>query len=185
MKDEKIIELFFSRDENAIKETEEKYTTLCHYVAKNYLTVREDREECINDAMLALWNSIPPAKPKSLSAFLSTTVRRIAISKSRANNAWKRGGHVHIVSDEFLSMISDETDLASQFEARRAGEIMNRCLGKLSKDDRRIFVMRYWLSMSYDQIRTQTGFGESKIKMSLSRTRAKLADELKKEGITV
>jgi RNA polymerase sigma-70 factor (ECF subfamily) len=62
---------------------------------------------------------------------------------------------------------------------------MNRCLGKLSKDDRRIFVMRYWLSMSYDQIRTQTGFGESKIKMSLSRTRAKLADELKKEGITV
>ena len=85
----------------------------------------------------------------------------------------------------FLSMIPDETDLASQFEARRAGEIMNRCLGKLSKDDRRIFVMRYWLSMSYDQIRTQTGFGESKIKMSLSRTRAKLADELKKEGITV
>ena len=70
MNDEKIIELFFARDENAIKETEEKYTTLCHYVAKNYLTVREDREECINDAMLALWNSIPPAKPKSLSAFL-------------------------------------------------------------------------------------------------------------------
>ena len=185
MNDEKIIELFFARDENAIKETEEKYTTLCHYVAKNYLSLREDREECINDAMLALWNSIPPAKPKSLSAFLSTTVRRIAISKSRAGNAWKRGGHVHIVSDEFLSMIPDETDLASQFEARRAGEIMNRCLGKLSKDDRRIFVMRYWLSMSYDQIRTQTGFGESKIKMSLSRTRSKLADELKKEGITV
>ena len=185
MNDEKIIELFFARDENAIKETEDKYTTLCHYVAKSYLTVREDREECINDAMLALWNSIPPAKPKSLSAFLSSTVRHLAISKSRAANAWKRGGHVHIVSDEFLSMIPDGTDLASQFEARRAGEVMNRCLGRLSKDDRRIFVMRYWLSLSYDQIRTQTGFGESKIKMSLSRTREKLADELKKEGITV
>ena len=185
MKDEKIIELFLLRDGRALEEIDKKYGDLIYYIASNFLALREDREECINDAMLALWNSIPPAKPKSLSAFLSTTVRHIAISKSRAGNAWKRGGHVHIVSDEFLSMISDETDLASQFEARRAGEIMNRCLGKLSKDDRRIFVMRYWLSMSYDQIRTQTGFGESKIKMSLSRTRAKLADELKKEGITV
>mgnify|MGYP002519447649 CR=1 FL=1 len=185
MKDEKIIELFLLRDGRALEEVDKKYGDLIYYIASNFLALREDREECINDAMLALWNSIPPAKPKSLSAFLSSTVRHIAISKSRAGNAWKRGGHVHIVSDEFLSMIPDETDLASQFEARRAGEIMNRCLGKLSKDDRRIFVMRYWLSMSYDQIRTQTGFGESKIKMSLSRTRAKLADELKKEGITV
>ncbi|MBR4033258.1 MAG: sigma-70 family RNA polymerase sigma factor [Clostridia bacterium] len=185
MNDEKIIDLFFARDENAIKATEEKYTTLCHYVAKNYLSSREDREECLNDALLALWNAIPPAKPKSLSAFLSATVRRIAISKSRASNAWKRGGHVHIVSDEFLSTIADGTDLAEEFEARRAGEIMNRCIGKLSKDDRRIFVMRYWLSMSYEQIRTQTGFGESKIKMSLLRTRAKLAEELRREGFTV
>ena len=92
---------------------------------------------------------------------------------------------MHIVSDEFLSTIADGTDLAEEFEARRAGEIMNRCIGKLSKDDRRIFVMRYWLSMSYEQIRTQTGFGESKIKMSLLRTRAKLAEELRREGFTV
>lgn len=185
MKDERIIELFWERDENAIKATEEKYGGLCHYVAKNYLSLREDREECINDAMLALWNSIPPAKPRSLSAFLSAAVRRIAISKTRANNAWKRGGQVQIVREEFLSMVEDGTDLAAGYEAKRVGEIINAFLGKISKDDRRIFVMRYWLDMSYAQIREQTGFGESKIKMSLHRTREKLAAELGKEGITV
>ena len=185
MKDEKIIELFWQRDETAIKETEEKYGGLCHYVAKNYLSLREDREECINDAMLALWNAIPPAKPKSLSAFLSAAVRRIAISRTRASNAWKRGGQVQIVSDEFLSTLDDGIDLAAGYEARRAGEIINAFLGRISKDDRRIFVMRYWLGMSYQQIGEQTGFGESKIKMSLHRTREKLAAELEKEGITV
>lgn len=185
MKDERIIELFFERDENAIKETEEKYGALCHYVARNFLSLREDREECINDAMLALWNSIPPAKPKSLSAFLSAAVRRIAISKTRASNAWKRGGQVQIVTDEFLSTVDDGTDLAADYEARRAAGIINDFLGKIRTDDRKIFVMRYYIGMSYAQIREQTGFGESKIKMSLHRTREKLAEVLGKEGITV
>ena len=82
MKDEQIIELFWARDENAIKETEIKYNDLCHYVAKNFLAIHEDREECINDSMLALWNSIPPKRPKSLRAYLTSIVRNIAISRA-------------------------------------------------------------------------------------------------------
>ena len=66
MKDEKIIELFFARDEEAIKETEKKYGALCHHIAENFLCMHEDREECVNDAMLELWNSIPPAHPDDL-----------------------------------------------------------------------------------------------------------------------
>lgn len=185
MKDERIIELLFERDESALKEVESKYGGLCHYVAGNFLALHEDREECVNDTLLALWNSIPPAKPKSLTAFISTAVRRIAISKSRANNAWKRGGQINIVGEEFLNMMADDCDLAAGYEARRAGEVINNFLGKISRDDRRIFVLRYWLGMSYAQIRTQTGFGESKIKMSLSRTREKLAAELRREGVTL
>ena len=92
MEDEKIVELFWARDEDAIKETELKYNDLCHYIAKNFLALREDREECVNDALLALWNSIPPERPKSLRAYLSSIVRNIAISRTRASNAWKRGG---------------------------------------------------------------------------------------------
>ncbi|MBR4034448.1 MAG: sigma-70 family RNA polymerase sigma factor [Clostridia bacterium] len=185
MEDERIVELFWARDEDAIKETELKYNDLCHYIAKNFLALREDREECVNDALLALWNSIPPERPKSLRAYLSSIVRNIAISRTRASNAWKRGGQVQIVNEEFLSTVDDGTDLASYYESRRAGEVINKLLRKISRDDRRIFVMRYWFDLSYAQIASHTGFGESKIKNSLSRTRRKLAEELGKEGITL
>ena len=185
MKDERIIELFFARSEDALRETELKYRNLCLYVASNFLVSREDREETLNDSLLALWNSIPPERPDNLPAFLSEIVRRLSINKSRANNAWKRGKNVQIVGEEFLSMIEDGTDLAAQFDARRAGEIISGFLRASSKSDRKIFIMRYWLDMSIAQISLQTGCGESKIKVTLHRMRKKLAAELEKEGITV
>jgi RNA polymerase sigma-70 factor (ECF subfamily) len=185
MKDEKIIELFFARNEDALRETELKYRNLCLYVASNFLVSREDREETLNDSLLALWNSIPPERPDNLPAFLSEIVRRLSINKSRANNAWKRGKNVQIVGEEFLSMIEDGTDLAAQFDAKRGGELISAFLRSSSKSDRKIFIMRYWLDMSIEQISSQTGFGESKVKVTLHRMRKKLAAELGKEGITV
>ena len=112
MDDKKIIELFFARDEGAIAETEKKYGKLCSYIASNILASREDSEECVNDTLLALWNSIPPDEPEPLSAYIAARAKNIAISKSRANNAWKRGGNVQIVSDELLSTIPDGTELS-------------------------------------------------------------------------
>jgi RNA polymerase sigma-70 factor (ECF subfamily) len=185
MKDEKIIELFFARNEDALRETELKYRNLCLYVASNFLVSREDREETLNDSLLALWNSIPPERPANLGAYLSEIVRRLSINKSRANNAWKRGKNVQIVGEEFLSMIEDGTDLAAQFDAKRGGELISAFLRSSSKSDRKIFIMRYWLDMSIEQISSQTGFGESKVKVTLHRMRKKLAAELGKEGITV
>lgn len=185
MKDERIIELFFARNEDALRETELKYRNLCHYVASNFLASKEDREETLNDSLLALWNSIPPERPDNLPAYLSEVVRRLSINKSRANNAWKRGKNVQIVGEEFLSMIEDGTDLAAQFDAKRAGGLISAFLRASSKSDRKIFIMRYWLDMSIEQISSQTGFGESKIKVTLHRMRKKLAAELGKEGYTV
>ena len=185
MQDERIIELFFARDESAIKETEQTYRNLCLYVASNFLNAREDREETLNDSLLALWNSIPPERPDNFPAYLTEVVRRQAINKSRANNAWKRGKNVQVVGEEFLSLIEDGTDLAAQFDARRAGEIISGFLRASSKTDRKIFIMRYWLDMSIAQISLQTGYGESKIKVTLHRMRKKLSAELGKEGITV
>lgn len=184
MKDEKIIELFFARDEQALRETQEKYGGLCFYIASSFLTIREDREECVNDSLLALWNSIPPEKPESFTAYLSEVVRRQAINKSRENNAWKRGRNIQIVGDEFLSLVDDGTDLAAEFEARRAGEIINRILRVTGRVERNIFIWRYWLGMTVPQISKQTGYGESRVKMILHRMRKRIAAELGKEGIT-
>jgi RNA polymerase sigma-70 factor (ECF subfamily) len=82
-------------------------------------------------------------------------------------------------------MLDDGTDLADQFEAKRAGKLISDALQKLNKSDKKIFVLRYWMSLEINQITELTGYGESRIKMSLLRTRKKLAEELKKGGFTV
>ena len=185
MKDEKIIELFFARDENAIKETEKKYGDLCRYVAGNILALREDVEECISDVMLKIWQSIPPDRPDDLAAYIGVSVRNSALNRSRSINAWKRGGQVQIVGEEFLSLMDDGSDLASDYESRRAGMIIDSFLESMKKNDKKIFVMRYWFDLTIEQISEQTGFGKSKIKMSLMRSRNRLAEKLRKEGIII
>ena len=185
MDDKRIIELFFARDEKAIEETEKKYGGLCRFIASNILALREDVEECISDILLALWNAIPPDRPADLRAYIGKAVRNRAHEITREANAWKRGGRVQIVGDEFLSLLDDGTDLVSEFEAKRAGEIISRVLDEGNRQDKKLFFMRYWMGMSIEQIRDQTGFGESRIKMSLFRTRKRIAAQLGKEGITV
>ena len=185
MTDEKIIELFFARDERALSEIDTKYKGLCRYIAGNFLSAREDVEECLNDVLLSLWNRIPPEKPDDLRAYLSAAVRNCAIDKLREIKSEKRGGNYRVVSDEFLSLIDDGSDLANEFEARRAGEVINAFLAKLTDDSRDIFVMRHYLGLSYSEITDVIGCSEGKVKMSLSRSRKRLAGELRKEGIIV
>lgn len=183
MTDEKIIELFFARDERALAAIEEKYSALMKYTAGNLLGSLEDVEECINDVLLSLWNHIPPEKPESLSAYITVLVRNDAKRRTRDANAWKRGGEVQVVGEEFLSMIPDGGDITSEFESRRAGEVINRFLGTLSKSERKVFMMRYWIDAGIAQISSQTGFSPSKIKSMLARLRRRLAEDLRKEGI--
>lgn len=185
MTDERIIELFWARDESALSETESKYRGLCLYIAGNILASKEDCEECFNDVLLALWNSIPPEKPGNLRSYIGTATRNRALNHSRNANAWKRGRGFQNVGDELLEVIEDGHDLADAFEAKRAGEVINRFLETLKTADRRIFIMRFWLGLSHADISKYTGFGESRIKVSIHRSRKKLADMLEKEGITV
>ena len=185
MTDERIIELLFERDERALSEIETKYKNLLRYVAENFLSAREDVEECLNDVLLRIWNAIPPERPDDLRAYLCAAVRNAAIDRLRENKADKRGGGFRTVSDEFLSMLDDGTDLADEFEARRAGGIINSFLAKLNEESRDIFVMRHYLGMSYAEIADVCGCSQGKVKMSLLRSRKRLAKELRKEGIIV
>lgn len=181
--DEKIIELLNARDERALAAIEEKYSGLLRYAASNLLASREDVEECINDVLLSVWEHIPPEVPDNLPAYLTVLMRNAAKRRTRDASAWKRGGQVQVVGEEFLSMIPDGADLSTEFESRRAGEVINRFLGTLSKGERRVFMMRYWIDAGIEQIALQTGFSHSKIKSMLARLRKRLYEELRKEGI--
>jgi RNA polymerase sigma-70 factor (ECF subfamily) len=181
LNDEKIIELYFSRDESAIDETQKKYGGLCRYIASNFLALPEDREECVNDVLLALWQSIPPEEPENLRAFTAKLTRNRAIAKRRDQNSQGRS-EVTIVSDECLDFLDDGTDLLSEYEAKRIGKVISEFLTTVEEDSRDVFILRYFLGMKLEAVAKETGFTLGKVKMSLSRTKKRLREKLRKEG---
>ena len=92
MDDEKIVQLYWDRDERAISATAEKYGSYCAQIARNILGDRGDADECVNDAYMSAWGSMPPHRPGVLSAFLGKIVRNLSLNRYRRNTAAKRGG---------------------------------------------------------------------------------------------
>ena len=181
MDDKKIIGLFLARDENALRAVEQKYGGLCYYVAENILGRHEDCEECVNDVLLALWQSIPPEEPENLRAFTAKLTRNRAIAKRRDQNSRGRS-EVTIVSDECLDFLDDGTDLLSEYEAKRIGKVISEFLTTVEEDSRDVFILRYFLGMKLEAVAKETGFTLGKVKMSLSRTKKRLREKLRKEG---
>ena len=181
MDDKKIIGLFLARDENALRAVEQKYGGLCYYVAENILGRHEDCEECVNDVLLALWQSIPPEEPENLRAFTAKLTRNRAIAKRRDQNSRGRG-KITVVSDECLDFLDDGGDLLTEFESRRMGKVISEFLAEVEEDARDVFVLRYFLGMKLEAIAKETGFTLGKVKMSLSRTKKRLKEKLRKEG---
>lgn len=184
MDDIAIIELYFGRDEQAIRETSEKYGGLCFRVAHNILGCREDAEEIVNDAYLAAWNSIPPAKPGSLRAFVCGIARNAALKRVEYNTAKKRMPKALLSFAELEEMLMDSGG-QPDVSAEELGELIEKFLKAQSADARCVFVRRYWFFDSVADIAEKYSFSESKVKTLLSRTRVKLKKFLNMEGYFV
>ena len=183
MDDSKIIELYFDRDKSAITQTKDKYGRLLYSVSYNILNDREDAEECENDTYMAAWEQIPPTKPQVLSAFLSRITRNISFKKLRSQTAQKRGGGNSLLPiDELADYIPDKTNAFTTLELT---EILNKILRELPTRDRQVFICHYWYCDSIKDISRQFGFTQSKVKMILSRTRAKLLDHLEAQEVYI
>ncbi len=186
MDDNKIVEMYLARNENAISETKQKYGRYCHYIAYNILYSDLDSEECVNDTYLAAWNSIPPNKPKSLRAYVGKIVRNIALNRYHLNKAKKRNDGIEIVLDELNEAIPDtSTDGRSLTDELTLKYALNAFVGSLKQETREIFVRRYWYLSSIKEIASDYGLTESKVKVTLLRTRELLRDYLRKEGIVI
>lgn len=188
MTDQEIIDLYFARSESAIDESAKKYGSYCNYIAMNILYNREDSEECVNDTWLNTWNSIPPARPSVLRTFLGKITRNLALNLYEKQTAQKRGGgETSAVLDELSECIADtKLDRPDDIPGRMTlTECINRFLEKQSAESRKIFVRRYWYMAAINEIAAEYGFTESKVKMTLSRMRAALLNELKTEDIEV
>lgn len=184
MDDNKIIDLYWERSEDAISETEVKYGGYCYTIANNILSNKEDSEESVNDTWLAAWNTMPPKRPKLLAAYLGKMTRYISLDRWKKKTAAKRGGgEVHLVLEELDECISGEENVEREFLQKEFARYMNKFLEKLSETERKVFLCRYWYLYSIEDIAKRFDFTESKVASMLHRTRGKLRKMLEQEGI--
>ena len=184
MTDAQIIELYWKRNEDAIKETDHAYGSKLHYLAQRIVQDFEDAQECVSDTYLKTWETIPPKRPEHFFAYIAKICRNFALGVLDWKSAAKRKGEVVALTQEMEACIPDPQH-ERKLEAEELGEILNRFLGSLSSENRVIFLRRYWYLDSVAEIARRYGFSESKVKTQLHRTRSKLHAFLAKEGITV
>ena len=186
MDDKQIVDLYWTRSERAIEETEEKYGKYCYSIAYNILYNTQDSEECVNDTYMQAWNSIPPQRPHFLSSFLGKITRNLALNKYKYYAAQKRGlGKVNIVLEELSECLPSQKDTEKILEDKFVVEILNKFLEKQKPKIRKIFVRRYWYLDSIKEIANDYRISESNVKMTLIRTRNSLKDYMEKEGISI
>lgn len=185
MDDLQIIDLYNARSEEAIVQTDRKYGRFCRAVSGRILSREQDREECVQDAYLQAWNSIPPEQPQSLRAYLACLTRNASISRWRREHAARRGGgELQLSLEELGDCIPAGADDPAEAADRLAiSELLNRFLGALREPDRVFFLQRYWYFCSVREIAREAGVGESRVKGSLHRSREKLRRLLEQEGI--
>ncbi len=183
MDDNKIIELYFMRDDLAIEHTCEKYGRLLSAVSFNILGSVPDVEESVSDTYLQLWNSIPPNTPPNLSAYACKIARNISLNRLEFLTADKRGaGKTVCIIDEFSEVIPSNENIEEAIELNELTEAINRFLGTLPKEQRVVFIKRYWFFMTDDEIAKELSVTTTRIRTSLCRTRKKLKAFLLKEG---
>jgi len=185
MDDSKIIELFFERSEQAIIELSNKYGRICHKVADNILNNRLDSEECVNDAFLGVWNTIPPQKPDPLLSYVCRIVRNLALKKYHENTAQKRNSIYDVALDEIADCIPASFSVEDEVEAKVVARLIDSFLETLDLQSRILFVRRYWHADSIKDLATLFHKSKHCVSVRLSRIRKDLKQYLKKEGVSL
>lgn len=185
MEDGRIIELFFSRSEKAVAELSNKYGAICRRIAFNIVNNREDAEECVNDAYLGMWNSIPPQKPNPLSTYVCKITRNIALKRRRYNTAEKRNSFYDVSLSELEECIPSAAQDAVSCTEEELTKLMEYFLDSLDKKSRILFVKRYWFAESIKTIAEEFHMTENYVSVKLLRIRGKLKTYLEKKGVLV
>lgn len=184
MTDGKILELFFDRSQQALEEVRAKYGGKLFRLAQNLLGSRLDAEECVNDAYMTAWNTIPPRRPDPLLPYLYVIVRHHAMNRYRLSSAAKRGyGEIPRAMEELKETLASPDTAESDFDRRELTRILNRFLSRLSKRDRALFMGRYYAGESFSSMAQKLDMSQHNCEVRLSRIRKKLRETLRKEGV--
>ncbi len=180
LNDTAIIDLYFARNEQAIKETDKKYGKVCMQVSMNIVNSRPDAEECVSDGYLKTWNAIPPARPHSLCAFLCRIVRNLSINRLRDMKAQKRSRDMTVSFEELEACIPVDESHASELPA-----LISSFLEGLDETDRRLFMGRYWHATPVNKLAETWNMTPNAVSLRLHKIREHLRAYLEKGGYTV
>ena len=181
--DEKIIDLFFKRSEQGIRELDIKYGKICHNLSYNIVNNRQDAEECVNDAYFGAWKAMPPAKPNPLLTYLLKIVRNLSLKRYWQKGAAKRNSNYTIALQEIEACVAAPNAVEDVIEARELAHILEGFLDTLTKENRVIFLRRYWFSDSYQDIAELVGLSEKTVSVRLTRMRQKMRQYLLESGV--
>jgi len=185
MTDIQIVDLYWNRDENAIAQSDLKYGSYCRKIAYNILCNIEDTNECVNDTWFRTWENIPPQRPDSLSAFFGRIIRNLSISRYRTNHAKKRYDGITTLLSELEDCIPSKSSTEKTVELKLLTEIIEKWLTNLSKDDRALFLRRYWYGDAVKNLAKECGTSENQMAKRMYRLRNDLKAVLEQEGIDV
>lgn len=186
MDDNEIVELYLSRNEDAINQTAQKYGSRLRNIANSILNDMETAKECENDTYLETWELIPPHEPRSyLFAFVGRIVRHIALDVCKKNNRQKRYALYCELTQEMQECIPAKNDTEAEIEANYLSRLIDEFLETCSEEQQNVFVRRYWYFDSVTQIAKIYGFSQSKVKTMLFRMRSELKMYLEEGGYSV
>ncbi len=186
LEDAAIVELFWRRSEDALRETSRKYGGYCRAIIRNLLgDRREDVEECENDTLLSAWNAMPTSRPQRLAPFLGRIARNHALDKVDYYTAQKRSCPASLVLDELAECLPGGQEVDPQLDAKALAGSISTFLRGQSQTARIVFVRRYWYGDPAGEIARRTGLSETNVRAILSRTRAKLREYLSRQGVMI
>lgn len=182
MNDAQIIDLYWWREETAILETSKKYGNFCHQIAKNILSTDADAEECVNDTYLQVWNTIPPQRPDKFRAYLGKIVRNLAINLWNKNHRKKRYAGIDLLLSELEDCLPSPKTVEHEMEEKELTIFLNTWLAALPRDDRILFIRRYWNGEAINKLAEDFGITATKMAKCMYRLRQNLKASLEKEG---
>ena len=185
MDDKQIIELYFERNEQAIRETQNKYGVFCHRIAMNILSIQEDAEECVNDTYYSVWKQIPPTVPEVFKVYLGRITRNLSISRFRAMRAKKRYSSMEIMLSELNDCVPSSSNVEQTIEVMQLSDYISEWLDSLPEEDSALFVRRYWFGDEVQELAKKYGVTAAQMAQKMLRLRKSLKAALEQKGVAL
>lgn len=183
--DEKIIDMYWSRNPDAIQETANKYGPMLQSVAYNILSDFQDCEECQNDTFLKLWNAIPSARPHFFPAYIVQVIRQVAIGRYREKSRTKRVPSQLTLSLEEVKQLGGEQSVEDVCEAKELGRMISEYVKNLNEEQQHIFIDHFYLAEPVEKTASELHISTRTVYRKIERIKQDLKKYLERNGVCI